>query len=95
MFEDFIKKLNKLITESNRFVIVPHSNPDGDALGSCLALWLFLEKKNKQAYIISPTEYPSFLNWLPGEKNIINYILIFFHIISFCNNNPKDIFSYI
>ena len=65
MFEDFIKKLNKLITESNRFVIIPHSNPDGDALGSCLALWLFLEKKNKQAYIISPTEYPSFLNCLP------------------------------
>ena len=47
MFEDFIKKLNKLITESNRFVIVPHSNPDGDALGSCLALWLFLEKKKQ------------------------------------------------
>ena len=82
MFEDFIKKLNKLITESNRFVIVPHSNPDGDALGSCLALWLFLEKKNKQAYIISPTEYPSFLNWLPGEKNIINYN----HDIIFSNN---------
>ena len=73
MFEDFIKKLNKLITESNRFVIIPHSNPDGDALGSCLALWHFLEKKNKQADIISPTEYPSFLNWLPGENNIVNY----------------------
>ena len=73
MFQKFIEKIDKLITKSNKFVIVPHSNPDGDALGSCLALWHFLKKKNKRAVIISPTEYPSFLKWLPGEKNIINY----------------------
>ena len=73
MFENFIKKLDKLIIKSNRFVIIPHSNPDGDALCSCLALWHFLKKKNKQADIISPTEYPNFLSWLPGEKNIVNY----------------------
>ncbi len=73
MFKKFIEKIDKLITKSDKFVIVPHSNPDGDALGSCLALWHFLKKKNKRAVIISPTEYPSFLKWLPGEKNIINY----------------------
>ena len=34
---------------------------------------VLLKKKNKRVDIISPTEYPSFLNWLPGEKNIVNY----------------------
>ena len=82
MFENFIKKLDSLIKKSNRFIIIPHSNPDGDALGSCLALWHFLKKKNKRVDIISPTEYPSFLNWLPGEKNIVNYN----HDIFFSNN---------
>ena len=51
MFENFIKKLDKLIIKSNRFVIIPHSNPDGDALGSCLALWHFLKKKNQHIFI--------------------------------------------
>ncbi|MBH45808.1 MAG: DHH family phosphoesterase [Flavobacteriaceae bacterium] len=69
LLSGFIKKLET----PKKIVIIPHKNPDGDALGSCLALHFFLVKTGHSAEIISPNEYPKFLNWMPGQENIINY----------------------
>ena len=38
-------EIKTLIEKSNNCVIIPHKNPDGDALGSSLALNLFLKKR--------------------------------------------------
>ena len=69
LLSTFIKKLET----SKKIVIIPHKNPDGDALGSCLALHFFLVKTGHSAHVISPNEYPEFLNWMPGQENIIIY----------------------
>lgn len=69
LLSTFIKKLET----PKKIVIIPHKNPDGDALGSCLALHFFLVKTGHSADVISPNEYPEFLNWMPGQENIINY----------------------
>jgi len=54
-------------------VIVPHINPDADALGSSLALAAVLQKKGHQVQVISPTSYPLFLSWMKGNDGVIVY----------------------
>ncbi|WP_299534931.1 bifunctional oligoribonuclease/PAP phosphatase NrnA [Ulvibacterium sp.] len=68
-----INAIKKLLSEPQKIVIVPHKNPDGDAVGSTLALWHFLQNKGQQATIISPNDYPKFLKWMPGNEYILNY----------------------
>ena len=67
--KEFIQILNK----PKKVVIIPHKNPDGDALGSTLALNFFLNKTGHQSHVVSPNEYPDFLNWLPGQEEILKY----------------------
>jgi bifunctional oligoribonuclease and PAP phosphatase NrnA len=69
----FIKEL-QLFEEhlklSENIVIVPHYNPDGDAIGSALGLYVVLSKLGKNVSVISPTFYPDFLKWLPFNNKI-------------------------
>lgn len=50
-----------------------HFNPDGDAMGSSLALYNYLIKTGKSATVITPNDYPDFLQWLPGNKKVVEY----------------------
>ena len=45
--KNIAKKFFKTIKKHNNFLIVAHINPDGDAIGSTLALYNFLKEKNK------------------------------------------------
>ena len=56
-----------------RIVIIPHYMPDADALGSALALTLYLRKKGHKTQVISPSEYPSFLAWMEDVSNVLLY----------------------
>ncbi len=58
-------KLNRLLTEHQNYVLISHVNTDGDALGTLIACYYFLKKKNKKATILVPGEIPpryEFLN---------------------------------
>jgi len=68
-----IKKLNELINASENIVIIPHTSPDGDAIGSCLALYNVLKIINKSSHVVSPNKAPDFLNWTPGFDKITYY----------------------
>lgn len=63
--------MNALIDKSKHVVICTHVNPDGDAIGSSLALKHYLERKGKQATVIVPNIFPDFLKWLPGADSIL------------------------
>ena len=63
----------ELIDACTHAVICTHVNPDGDAIGSSLALKLYLERKGKQATVIVPNIFPDFLKWLPGADSILVY----------------------
>ncbi|ACY40477.1 phosphoesterase domain-containing protein [Blattabacterium sp. (Blattella germanica) str. Bge] len=54
-----------------KIVLLPHDNPDGDALGSSLALLFYLRKLKHDVDLISPTEYSESFQWLPGTENIL------------------------
>jgi phosphoesterase RecJ-like protein len=73
MKKKLIEELTQILKKPKKVVIIPHKNPDGDALGSTLALNFFLNKTGHQSHVISPNEYPDFLNWLPGQEEILKY----------------------
>lgn len=67
------KELNEFLAKPRNVVIVGHRNPDGDAMGSTLALKLYLDKKKHQATVVVPNEYPEFLHWLPASTTTYRF----------------------
>ena len=70
MNNEEIKKIKKLFSEKKEIVIIPHKNPDGDAIGSSTALKYFLEKYDHNISIISPNNFPKFLKWMDYKNEI-------------------------
>ena len=71
--EDLITKVNKAIDNVDKIVIVAHIGPDGDALGSSLALWHYLMTIEKEPVVIVPNPFPDFLAWMPGAEFVLDY----------------------
>lgn len=63
----------ELISLPKRIVITTHVKPDADALGSSLGLAGFLQKSGHQVTVITPTDYPEFLHWMDGNKDVLVY----------------------
>lgn len=66
-----IRNLAKLLDEASNVVITTHMSPDGDAIGSSLALWHVLEAMGKSAKVIVPDEPSKQLSFLPGFKEMV------------------------
>ena len=63
-FKDYLKKPRKT-------VILTHFKPDADALGSSLGLARYLKKKGHEVTVITPSDYPDFLSWMPWNKDVL------------------------
>ena len=68
-----IKAFKDFMNQPRKVVIVTHHKPDADALGSSLGLAGYLKKGNHQVQVITPSDYPEFLHWMPGNENVIAY----------------------
>ena len=66
-------QLKEFLNEPKHIVITTHHKPDGDAMGSSLGLYNYLIQKGHQVRVITPTDYPSFLQWLPNNPEVIVY----------------------
>ncbi|WP_397363241.1 bifunctional oligoribonuclease/PAP phosphatase NrnA [Olleya sp. R77988] len=73
MTKQDITAIKQLLATPKNIVIVSHKNPDGDAIGSSLALFHFLKKTNHNATVVVPNDYPDFLKWVPGQDLILKY----------------------
>lgn len=73
--EKEIAEIKALLSTPKAITILTHRNPDGDALGSSLALKFFLEKFNHVAKIVLPSEYPVNFEYLNGIDDCIVYDL--------------------
>ena len=67
--EQFYPKLN----QSFKAVITAHQKPDGDAMGSMLGLYHFLNQLGHNVTVISPTNWAAFLDWMPGVTQVIDF----------------------
>ena len=62
-----------LLRTPRKIFITTHHKPDGDAIGSMLALSHYLTKKGHHVTPVSPGEIPDFLAWMPGVAGMLNY----------------------
>lgn len=68
-----IQEIKALLNEPKKIVITMHQKPDADAMGSSLALFHYLNLKGHRVSVISPTNYPEFLKWMPGCVSVIDF----------------------
>ena len=59
--------------ECRNVVVVCHTSPDGDAIGSSLGLYEYLKRKGKQVTVIVPNYFPDFLHWMKVADNIVRF----------------------
>lgn len=71
----FIDSSKEYLNTAKNILILSHKNPDGDAVGSGLALYHFLNSKNYNVNFVLPNDMPDFLSWLPGAEHILNCII--------------------
>lgn len=69
--DDQLLETKKQIEKARKIVITTHLSPDGDALGSSLALYHYFRKTGKDVRVIVPNAFPYFLKWMNGADNII------------------------
>ncbi len=66
-------ELRVFLETPKNIVIIGHRNPDGDAVGSTLALKHYLNKKGHTVTVVMPNDYPDFLHWLPGSDTTYRF----------------------
>jgi bifunctional oligoribonuclease and PAP phosphatase NrnA len=66
-----ILALKEFMSQPRKAVIVTHFKPDADALGSSLGLAGYLKKRGHHVTVITPSDYPDFLNWMPGNDEVL------------------------
>ena len=67
------KKLQSFLETPRDILITSHRNPDGDAVGSSLALMHFLKSKFHTVYVSLPSDYPDNFAWMEGAEDILIY----------------------
>lgn len=68
-----VASLKSLLAQPQKIVITTHHKPDGDAMGSSLGLYNYLIQQGHHTTVITPTDYPDFLSWMPGNAEVIIY----------------------
>ncbi len=68
-----MQQIRELLKTPQQVIITTHHKPDGDAMGASLALCHFLNQHGHRATVITPSDYPDFLYWMPGNETVINF----------------------
>lgn len=74
-----VNQAASMLQKAQRVVILTHMGPDGDAMGSSLALYHWLNRplsaqsESKEVNVITPNAFPSFFAWMPGADKVLIY----------------------
>lgn len=68
--QEKISELQTNLFNAKKIVITAHKSPDGDSIGSSLALFHYLVKKGFQVTVCHPDPAPYFLNWLDAIQEV-------------------------
>ncbi|MEN6618940.1 MAG: bifunctional oligoribonuclease/PAP phosphatase NrnA [Rikenellaceae bacterium] len=71
--KELIERLWNLTSSARQILIICHTNPDGDAMGSVTAMKHFLSSKKISSQIAVPNNYPDYLGFLDSDKKIMIY----------------------
>lgn len=67
-----IESFKLQLADSKKIAIVTHYNPDGDALGSSLAIYSYFLNLGFDVTCIVPNPFPDYLSWMPGADKVLN-----------------------
>jgi phosphoesterase RecJ-like protein len=65
-----ILAFKQFLAVPRKVLVIPHFKPDADALGSSLGLAGYLKKRDHSVTVITPSDYPDFLTWMPGNGDV-------------------------
>lgn len=69
-----ITSVKQILTgEPKKIAIVPHENPDGDAIGAALGLGEVLKNAGHTVSVVVPNDYPDFLKWFSSRVEVVVY----------------------
>ncbi len=66
-----LDELKTFLSVPRKILITTHSKPDGDAMGSSLAMYHYLLKKGHEPVVVSPSDYGMYLHWMPGNASVL------------------------
>jgi bifunctional oligoribonuclease and PAP phosphatase NrnA len=66
-----VHELSTILQSGNRFLVVSHINPDGDAIGSLLGMHLALSEMGKESWPLTRDRVPELYHFLPGQKDLV------------------------
>lgn len=67
------ENIYQAISNAHAIVITAHKSPDGDSIGSSMALFHLLQKWNKNVNVVHPDPAPEFLHWVPNQEVIVDF----------------------
>jgi phosphoesterase RecJ-like protein len=65
-----LSRFKEFMSVPRNAIIVTHYKPDADALGSSLGLKGYLQRMGHRVRVITPSDYPVFLHWMPGNEEV-------------------------
>ncbi len=68
-----VQQVYSLLEQRKKIVVTMHQKPDGDAMGAALGLYHFLKLAGHEVFVISPTNWANFLDWMPGCETVLDY----------------------
>jgi phosphoesterase RecJ-like protein len=72
MHLDFLS-IKSLLSVPQKIVLTSHTNPDGDAVGASLAMFLFLKDQGHIVQVVLPNAFPDYLAWMEGSDQVYLY----------------------
>lgn len=66
-----IQAFKEFFATPRNVLVITHYKPDADALGSSLGLGRYLKKAGHSVTVITPSDYPDFLTWMPGNSEVV------------------------
>ena len=70
-FDTFFERFDAVIQSPKRMVLACHVNPDGDAVGSVLAMAEFLKRFGHKVKMVVANDFPDFLHWMPNAQEFL------------------------
>src|SRR5688572_7377651 len=70
-----IQDIFPILSQKKKIAITMHQKPDADAMGSALGLYHFLHQLDHELYVISPTNWARWVDWMPGTNKVLDYEL--------------------
>ena len=82
--DNILEEINK----ANSIVLMAHENPDGDAIGSCLAFYLALKQLNKNVDVLIK-KYAACYDFMPGIKDVKSSTDVEVYDLAICLDCPE------